>query len=73
MRQLIAIEFAPQGRAYTYHNEGEPVALGDEVVVLVHDKPKVVKVVSIDPPTPKFETKAIVGKHDRPKEQGQLI
>lgn len=73
MRQLVAIEFAPQGRQYTYHNDGEPVAVGDEVVILSHDKPKVVKVVSINPPPPTVPTKAIVGKHDRPKEQGQLL
>jgi hypothetical protein len=33
-RQFVAVEFHPADRrSYTYHNDGEPVAIGDRVVV----------------------------------------
>lgn len=72
-RQLVAVEFAPGGRTYTYHNEGEPVAVGDSVVVHARGGPTVVEVVSLNPAPPKFPTKAIIGKHDRPRAQRRLL
>ena len=30
-RQLIALEFNEGGKRYTYHNDGEPVSVGDAV------------------------------------------
>jgi hypothetical protein len=66
-RQLIAVEFSPGGRMYTYHNDGEPLANGEDVVVLTPRGPKTVRVVSIHPAPPKVETKPIVGRADRPQ------
>lgn len=73
-RQLIAIEFAPMGRSYTYHNDGVPVAVGQQVRVQTPRGPQTVTVVSVNPPTPKFETKPILGRADPPRErQGSLL
>jgi hypothetical protein len=52
-------------RSYTYHNDGDPVAIGDEVKV---EDPrstdgiwKRVYVVGVDHPKPSFPTKPILG------------
>jgi hypothetical protein len=63
--QLIAVEFTPGGRSYTYHNTGEPVRVDEEVVVMTNRGPQTVLVVSTNPPTPKVPTKPIIGKADR--------
>ncbi len=33
MRQYVEVEFHPRGHLYTYHNDGDPVKGGDEVLV----------------------------------------
>lgn len=62
-RQYVAIEFYPGARSFTYHNDGDPVEIDDEV--LVPDRrggSKRVKVVWITGVMPHgFETKAILG------------
>lgn len=72
-RQLIVVEFTPGGRAYTYHNDLEPVRLGDSVVVQSRGGPKVVEVVSVNPAQPNVPTKPIIGKHDRQRAQRRLL
>lgn len=64
-RQYVAVKFRPGDlRTYTYHNDGEPLKIGDEVMVPDNrsDGSKRVTVVGIDGPKPTaFETKAILG------------
>lgn len=71
-RQFIAVTFRPGDRqTYTYHNDGEPVAVGDRVRVPDRsgDGWQAVTVASIDVPAPtKFETKAILGLVEVPAE-----
>lgn len=68
MRQFIRCKFNEwDHRSYTYHNDGEPVAVGD--VVKVPDNrselPKHVTVVEAGAPEPTgFATKGILGKAD---------
>jgi hypothetical protein len=64
-RQYVACRFRPEDqRTYTYHNDGEPVDVGD--VVKVADWKlggwKRVDVVSIADAAPTFPTKPILGK-----------
>lgn len=77
MTQLLAVQFTPGGRQYTYHNDGDPVGLDDRVVVMTNRGPQTVRVVSLKPQRPKVPTKAIVGKADRPAQptaqQGRLL
>lgn len=64
-RQFVACKFhAEDARTYTYHNDGEPVAIGDEVKVADtrSDGWKRVTVVSIADEAPSFPTKPILGK-----------
>ncbi len=64
-RQYIRCTFREgDARAYTYHNDGEPVQVGDVVRVLDRsgDGWKKVFVIDAEKPTA-FETKAILGKH----------
>jgi hypothetical protein len=61
-RQFIACRFNPwDRRTYTYHNDGEPVAVGDSVVVETWRGNATVEVMECDVLPPAFETKAIVG------------
>jgi hypothetical protein len=62
-RQFIACQFKPgQGRAYTYHNDGEPVAIGDRVRIEKRDGgEQVVTVSEIWDREPGFATKPILG------------
>lgn len=65
-RQFVVAKFRESDtRAYTYHNDGEPVAAGD--VVRVTDRSgegwKKVFVVSVNNETPPFATKPIIGRH----------
>lgn len=65
-RQFVAVQFNPwDRRSYTYHNDGEPVAIGDRVVVSTDRGPSAVTVVSLPTEAPTFATKPIVGK-ERP-------
>jgi hypothetical protein len=66
MRQFIRCKFHESDtRTYTYHNDGEPVAVGDMVKVPDNrsDGWKRVKVVEVDAQEPTgFATKGILGK-----------
>lgn len=64
-RQYVACAFRPgDRRTYTYHNDGEPVAVGDEIKVADRngDGRQRVTVMAIGDEKPKFETKPILGK-----------
>lgn len=62
-RQYVTIQFNPwDQRGYTYHNDGEPVRIGDRVVVSTNRGPQTVEVVALPLNRPNFETKPIVGK-----------
>jgi hypothetical protein len=62
-RQYVAAEFNKGGRTYTYHNDGEPVAIGDRVDVLTPRGEQTVTVIrTFDGPRPPFETRPIIGK-----------
>ena len=74
MRQFILCKFRESDtRAYTYHNDAEPVAPGD--VVRVADRSgdgwKKVFVAGVTDEVPRFETKPILGLHV--EEPPQLI
>ncbi|TKD50548.1 hypothetical protein [Sphingomonas baiyangensis] len=71
-RQYVSVLFKPwDRRTYTYHNDGERVAEGDEVVVSTDRGPAVVTVASTSDRAPSFDTKPIVGKH-RPIEASEV-
>lgn len=64
-RQYVACKFRPDDkRSYTYHNDGEPVAVGDEVKIAGRsdDGWQRVHVVAVGDEMPSFETKPILGK-----------
>lgn len=64
-RQYVACKFRSEDtRSYTYHNDGEPVAVGDLVKVADarSDGWKRVEVVSVSDQAPTFATKPILGK-----------
>lgn len=63
LRQYVACRFRPNDeRAYTYHNDGEPVRVGDWVKVPDRDGGwKRVEVVHVHYTAPLFPTKAILG------------
>ena len=64
MRQYVVCKFRPTDqRTYTYHNDGEPVAIGDKVKCPSrHGGWTAAEVVKISDQAPVFETKAIEGK-----------
>lgn len=74
MRQHVAVKFNPESeRTYTYHNDGEPVAAGDRVLIETGKGTKVVTVHSVrvrsaDDPPLEFETKGILGLAPPPEE-----
>lgn len=62
-RQFVVCRFKPwDQRTYTYHNDGEPVAAGDSVMVETKKGLATVEVMSVTADEPPFETKAIVGR-----------
>lgn len=62
-RQYVSVKFNPwDHRDYTYHNTGEPVAVGDRVIVETNRGDATVDVVAIKPDKPPFQTKPIKGK-----------
>ena len=62
-RQFIEVAFKPGGKTYCYHNDGEPVAVGDKVKVEARDEGwTAVEVRAIRETPPAFETKAILGR-----------
>lgn len=74
-RQYLAAKFNPwDQRTYTYHNDGDPVAVGDQVVVPSRAGRATVTVEAVGVPRPKFDTKAIIGKAQPPApEPGRLL
>ena len=68
-RQYLAVEFKPGGRRYTYHHDGEPVAIGDLVKIESRGGRQVVTVADLVIEEPPFETKPIIGKHDETEKQ----
>ena len=62
-RQYVAVQFNPwDRRSYTYHHDGEPVAIGDMVIVETARGLSTVTVVGLPDGVPSFETKPIAGK-----------
>ena len=64
-RQYVAASFTPGSpKLYTYHNDGERCAVGDEIMLpsRLNDGWTRGFVVQVDMPKPAFETKAILGK-----------
>lgn len=63
--QYVACKFRPEDkRSYTYFNDGEPVAVGDEVKIggRTEEGWQRVHVVAVSDEKPPFETKPILGK-----------
>lgn len=61
--KFVAVKFRPgDTRTYTYRNDGEPVAIGDRVLVATAKGEQTVFVVDVTDQAPPFATKAIVGK-----------
>ncbi|MEJ7831276.1 MAG: hypothetical protein WKF79_00035 [Nocardioides sp.] len=67
-RQFLTAIFAEGGMPYTYHNDGQPVAAGDRVLVNGRGGKgtRAVTVHAADVPQPKFVTKAIIGPSTEP-------
>jgi hypothetical protein len=62
-RQFVAVLFKPwDQRSYTYHNDGEPVAIGDSVIVETAKGTQTVTVSALPTAVPPFPTKPIIGK-----------
>jgi len=60
--QYVSIKFYPKDRrAYTYHNEDEPVKAGDRVEVATPHGKQEVTVISVSDTPPPFATKPILG------------
>jgi len=75
-RQYLTAKFSSADtRAYTYHNDGEPVACGDKVLVPGRgDKPRTVTVHEIGVAKPEgFETRAIIGLAPPPEDAGEKL
>lgn len=62
-RQFVAIVFRPGDlRTYTYHNDGEPVAVGDRVMIPGRKGgEQAVTVAALPAEAPQFPTKPIIG------------
>lgn len=60
-RQYLACEFTEGGRRYTYHHDGEPLSIGDKVIVETRDGEVTITVAGIIDVPPQFETKPIKG------------
>jgi hypothetical protein len=68
MPQYVQVRFRPEDqRGYTYHNDGEPVAVGDFVEVDARGSVKAVEVVHLSDEAPQFPTKAIIRKVEAPE------
>lgn len=74
MTQYLACKFSPvDGCAYTYHNDGEPLAVGDMAKVASSRDPSAWKRVRVEAivDKPGVETKPILGKvEDAPAQDG---
>lgn len=62
MRQYVSVQFSAGGRTYTYHNDGEAVAVGETVRVPGRDGWSRAEVVKVSDQAPAFPTKPIEGK-----------
>jgi len=75
--QYVVCKFRPtDARSYTYHNDGEPVDVGDQVKVADARSEgwKRVEVVAIVGEKPPFPTKPILGKvEEEPAEAKPMI
>lgn len=61
-RQYLACAFKEGSRPYTYHNDGEPLAVGDLVRVAGRSgSEQRVRVAALIDEPPSFETKPIIG------------
>jgi hypothetical protein len=75
-RQYVACKFkTADARTYTYHNDGDPVAVGDEVRMPDGRGSgwKRVTVWEIFTIAPKFATKAILARVEEPKPAATLV
>lgn len=73
MPQYVACKFRSEDkRTYTYHNDGEPLVIGDAVKVADRsgDGWMRVEVVSIADEAPSFPTKPILGRLEPKPEDG---
>lgn len=70
-RQFVAVAFKEGGRPYTYHNDGEPLALGQLVRVPVRHSEQSGAIVGIEDSPPPFETKPIIGLADAAEAQSE--
>lgn len=63
-RQFVACTFRKgDAKTYTYHNDGEPLQVGDEVEIDGrYGKRQRVYIAAIDVAKPSFDTKPILGK-----------
>ena len=64
MRQFISVKFRPDlPKSYVYHNEGDPLKVGDVVKVAARDGDGWQKatVVGVNLDAPSFATKPIIG------------
>lgn len=66
--QYVECTFKPGGRRCTYHNDGDPVKVGDRVFVDGRDGKSKVEVVGIVDQKPPFQTKPIGEKVPPPDE-----
>ena len=67
MTQYVAVKFSPvDSRSYTYHNDGEPLAVGDMAKVPARGDPSAWRRAKVEAivDKPDFDTKAILGKVD---------
>lgn len=72
-RQYVACQFSPgDHRTYTYHNDGDPVDVGDRVRVPCRKGERPVTVAAIVGVEPSFQTKAILGRVEPPAQTGLL-
>lgn len=66
--QYCEVKFRPEDRrAYTYHNDGDPYAVGDRVEVDARGSVKVVEIVAISKRAPPYATKPILRPAPKPK------
>lgn len=75
-RQFLTATFGSGGMAYTYHNDGPPVAVGDRVHVNGRGGKgtRTVTVQAVDVPQPVFDTKPIIGPAPpEPLAEGKLL
>ena len=66
-RRYVAVEFKPGGRTYTYHHDGAPLAVGNEVKVSVgtpnrqgYTREQKATVVALVDEKPPFATKPVI-------------